>query len=104
MQETAEAGGEKTPPRPQDSAGARGDAPPAGRPAHAWELFMKRKLEPSANPRALYRPTPDTEGLVAVVYDTGKWVLSDQAGGQPSWEVVIAPKSGGRPRSHGRRA
>ena len=37
------------------------------------------KLEPGANPRALYRPTPDTEGLVAVVYDTGKRVLSDQA-------------------------
>ena len=48
-------------------------------PPHAWELFMKRKLEPGANPRALYRPTPDTEQLVAVVYDTGKWVLSDQA-------------------------
>lgn len=40
---------------------------------------MKRKLEPGANPRALYRPTPGTGGLVAVVYDTGKWVLSDQA-------------------------
>jgi len=50
-----------------------------GIPPHAWELFRKRKFEPGANPRALYRPSPNAEGLVAVVYDTGRWVLSDQA-------------------------
>lgn len=68
-----------------------------GVPPHAWELFMKRRLEPGANPRALYRPTPDAEGLVAVVYDTGKWVLSDQArraavlGGRYSAQVWGTP-------------
>jgi hypothetical protein len=68
-----------------------------GVPPHTWELFMKRKLEPGANPRALYRPISDTEQLVAVVYDTGKWVLSDQArratvlGGRYSAQVWGTP-------------
>lgn len=68
-----------------------------GVPPHAWELFMKRRMEPGANPRALYRPTPDTEQLVAVVYDTGKWVLSNQArraavlGGRYSAQVWGTP-------------